>query len=199
MMMGPVPTCVPRLLHPFVLLFIPPFMPTPTSTALNPTHITLPGPIFVFHSRKHNLFFSPPFKIKHPISRHISFVSSKHLSAGFFHSPQPTTKTCTKDTFSHSSQARTHARIPAWTIYVSIPPGGIYLAQKKKDFVTEDASRITPELKKFVRSEQIHHSLSYPPYSTKYKLKVKKCIFFFLANADDLEGSRPPIVINVPP
>jgi hypothetical protein len=27
---------------------------------------------------------------------------------------------------------------PAWTIYVSIPPGGIYLAQTKEGYVLEE-------------------------------------------------------------
>jgi len=101
-------------------------------------------------------------------TRHISspsFVSSKHLSVGIFHSPRPAADSNKNLHQRHffSLFASTHARTHFCVDYLCIYSPWRYLSRtKKKDFVTEDASRITPEFQKNVRSEQIHHSLSYP-------------------------------------
>ena len=77
-----------------------------------------------------------------------SSCPSLPLSVSHFHFYSPTTKNVAPKAISHflRKQARNAQRkqaSPAWIIYVSIPPGGIYLAQTKEGYwcVLEEKKR----------------------------------------------------------
>ncbi len=136
--------------------FIHPFMPSSTRTfyrnvpPCNLSHIILPCPILVFHSHRSKFvrFFpllvdilaipNPPLLLPpSPFSlcAHLSAVLLPLLPLLHPSSQQPHKKTCNLShpallpSFFASKHAYTHLRS---IIYVSITPGGIYLAPKRR-------------------------------------------------------------------
>lgn len=113
----------------------PPSHPTPS----NLSHVNIHAPIRSSSSSIHcSISFSPP-PPPH-ISHAVIFLSPSPSQPGtFFSTPTHDQKRCTKSNFTFSSQASTQRTqrkqaSPAWTIYVFIPPGGIYLAQTKEGY-----------------------------------------------------------------
>jgi hypothetical protein len=120
--------------HPISLFLVyaavnPPSRPTPC----NLSHVNKHSPIrsrVLFHSLQHFLF---PL----PTTSHLLVLLP--LSVTFISTPAHDQKRCTK-AISHffRKQARNVRNAskasPAWIIYVSIPPGGIYLAQAKEGY-----------------------------------------------------------------
>lgn len=118
---------------------MPPSTPfSPDAMQFVPCQITFPHLVLlvVFHSIPAFFSLSPlsPTFLRSSIS-----CPPPSQSSTFISTPAHDQKRCTKSIFifsfatKHATYAK-QASIPAWIIYVSIPPGGIYLAQTKEGY-----------------------------------------------------------------
>jgi len=139
-------------------------MPTPTPIPSNAlqfiTHHIALSDLRLPFTKAFSFFFHPRSRSNTSyLATPLSFLSSKHLPAGIFHCLRLAADSNKNLHQRHfiSLFASTHARILRGLSMYLFPPGGIYLAQKRRIFVTEDTSRITPELniKKFAVSKYI--------------------------------------------